>query len=267
MWLLKQSVDAYVCACMCRHTCVLRTFLLHVKVYFASVVHPRFSPCSSPSDARVCVPSLCLLAFRNTPACMFHTIPNLTYVAVCLPSCAVPFPRGRLASSQPKRTRLSLVLLESVLVLAASSSGCPSAWGESDCACQSRAGPAHIVNRLCEAREKLFLKAPYCYSRRLHVIPAAFLLSFQESRKIRNPTVCFLSSPARQKPLLAGCFSRSFCGRLLTRHHLTLSGGSRGRAGVYPPSPGEAALPWRPASFSSADKEEASARTQLGRPV
>lgn len=98
MWLLKQSVDAYVCACMCRHTCVLRTFLLHVKVYFASVVHPRFSPCSSPSDARVCVPSLCLLAFRNTPACMFHTIPNLTYVAVCLPSCAVPFPRGRLAS-------------------------------------------------------------------------------------------------------------------------------------------------------------------------
>lgn len=133
-----------------------------------------------------CVPSLCLLAFRNNSACVFRTTTNLTYLAVGLPSCAVPFLRGGLASlparedaAEPCPARES-----AALVLTASSADCPSAWGEPGRACQSQANPAHILNTLCKAREKVFLKAPYCYSRGLHVTPVVFLLSFQDSRKI-----------------------------------------------------------------------------------
>lgn len=190
-----------MCEWLCRHTHTLRMFLLHVKVYFASVVHPCFSSVSLSLRCLSVLTLSCAFSFRSTPACSFHTVTNLTYIAVCLPTCVVPFPGAGLPPSQTNRTWLSLFLLRVCSAGAHRPILRLSLALGTVCACQSQANPAHVPDMLRKARDKLFLKAPYGYSTRLHVIPAVCLPSFQDSRKTRNPTVCFLSSPERQKPL------------------------------------------------------------------
>lgn len=189
----------YMCEWMCRHTHILRMFLLHVKVYFVSVVHPCFFPHVPLPQMPECAYPLCVLAFRNTPACSFHTIPNLC--CSLLPTSLVPFSGAGLPPSQTNRTWLSLFLLRVCSVAAQRPILRLSLALGTECACQSQANPAHVPDRFHKARDKIFFKAPYGYSRRLHVIPVVILPSFQDSRKTRNPTVCFLSSPERQKPL------------------------------------------------------------------
>lgn len=72
---------------------------------------------------------------------------------------------------------------------------------------------------------------------------------------MRNPTVCFFVIPRKAKAfLLAGCFSRSFRGRLLTLHRLPLQGGSRGWA--VSRSPGGRCPTSEAGAEPCADKEE-----------
>lgn len=71
--------------------------------------------------------------------------------------------------------------------------------------------------------------------------------------------VLFVIPRKAKASLLAGCFSRSFRGRVLTLHGLAVPGGSR--AGLFPQSRGT-----QPYLGAGRGQRAASARTRPGRP-
>lgn len=139
---VRVDVQAYTHS---ENVCVPRKFifLLQCILVFPCVPLPQMPECAYP---------ICVLAFRSTPACSFHTITNLTYIAVCLLTSGMPFPGAGLPPSLPDQQDMAEPFPTrcAVLVLSTPSSVCLLPWGQN---VHAKARPALHMSQICFARQ------------------------------------------------------------------------------------------------------------------